>query len=281
MLFFCLLLFCSTLCAQSLHEFSLHSGGGLSALRYNPKLGKQSNGLDRHFGFGYVFFVAPWFGLATGTEIAFYSAEFNMKNFKTQYWATDFEGEDFEFRSDVSKYKEKQVATMLQIPLMLQIQTGVQYQYYLMAGAKIAVSLPNSHSSSSNFINSGHYEEENYEYITQQFVGFGTFTDRRAENKANFKSTVFASMEAGMKWKFQDGLSIYTGAYFDYGLTDILKKQNAEQLPQIVEYYDGKENPPHFAVNSVFHSKDNTSQAFVNKVMPMAAGIKVKLALGL
>jgi len=277
-----LLLLCSVY-AQDVHEFSISGGGGFSSLMYDPSPGEQSVGFGPQFGFGYAFFITSRFGFVTGLELAFYNAEFKLNNFQTRYQAIDLvEGVDFMFRSTLNGYEETQSVAMLQFPLMLQFQTEGKYKFYLAAGTKIAIPMSGSYSSSGDVINSGYYEEENYEYTKQGFRGFGTYKNKRTDGKYDFKSSFLASMEMGMKWRFDDGLSIYTGAYFDYGFSNILKKQDVEKLPQMVEY--NSINPPNFAINGILNSQwknNNAPQTFVTKITPMAIGIKIRVALGL
>jgi len=287
-----LLLLCS-IYAQDLHEFSLHIGGGLSTLRYNPLIGEQSNGIDKQFGFGYAFFLSPWFGFGTGLEFAFYSAELKLKNYEMSYTAEDLDEKvNFIFHSYLSNYTEEQNTVMLQVPLMLQFQTDIGF--YMMAGVKGAISLSGSSSGKGDLINSGYYIEEGCEYYISDCKGepqngenkwgsrgFGSFKGKKNESQEKFKSALFVSMEMGKKWRFEDGLSLYTGVYFDYGLNNILQKKKIEDLPRMVEY--NSENPPNFAMNGTFNSQweqNQHPQAFVTKVMPMAIGIKIKLALG-
>jgi len=277
-----LVLFCSTH-AQDLHEFSLHLGGGLSTLNYDPSYGEQSSGFNKQFGFGYGFFVSPRFGFTTGLELAFYNANFEMKNLKMAYQAKDLYDKDdpvdFEFRSSLSNHTEYQNSVMLQIPLMLQFQT--EMGFYAMAGVKFAIPLSGGSSIKSDIVNSGYYDDpERYEYTEQNFRGFGTFKNKKIETNENFESSIFASVEMGVKWRFEEGLSIYTGAYFDYGLNNIIKKKSLDELSRMVEYNSA--NPENFEVNSMLDSyweQGKTPQAFVTKIMPLAIGVKIKLSL--
>jgi len=282
-------MFCS-IYAQDLHEFSLHIGGGLSTLRYAPTIGEQSNNFDKQFGVGYAFFVSPRFGFATGLELAFYSATFEMKKDSITYQARDLEeAENFRFTSVVSNYREDQTAVMLQIPLMLQIQTEVGY--YAMAGIKFAIPLSGISSNKGDFKNSGYYAKEDCEYYISDCIdmpqtgsnlwsdrGFGLFKGKKTENHENFESSIFASMEMGMKWRFDDGLSIYTSVYFDYGLGNILKKKSVDELPFMVEYNSA--DPRNYGTNSMFDARQSRQQAFVTQISPMAIGVKVRLSLG-
>jgi len=285
-------IFCS-IYAQDLHEFSMHIGGGLSTLRYDPTFGEQSNNFDKQFGVGYAFFVSPRFGFATGLELAFYSADFELKRpVEMVYQAKDLvEAVDFTFRSNLSNYTEEQSAIMLQIPLMLQFQT--EMGFYAMAGVKFAIPISGGSSAKGDLKNSGYYEKENCEYYISDCIdmpqngpnqwsdrGFGLFKGKKTENRENFESSIFASMEMGVKWRFEDGLSLYTAAYFDYGLGNILKKRDLEELSRMVEYNSA--DPQNFAMNSMlnsYHEQIAPKQAFINKIMPMAIGIKVKLSL--
>jgi len=274
------LFFCTAINAQYAHEFSLYGGGGLSTLNYNVTAGKQNNGFGGKVGLGYQFFFSKKFGLGTGAELALYNSKYTLDNLSQQYMTTDMEGTDFEFRSAITNYKETQQAMLLQIPLMLQFQTGSKHQFYAALGGKAGIPLyGKSESSSATIVNSGYYPEENYEYTTQEFMGFGAFTGRNADNNLNFKMAFFASAEAGVKWKLKNKLALYTGAYLDYGLNNIYKENSTAQ--QFVAYNTA--SPRDFTENSIFasqYTQNGNSQYFTEKITPLAVGIKIKLAFG-
>ena len=292
-----LFFFWGTIHAQYQHEFSVYSGGGLSTLNYKPAIGEQKHGLGGHFGLGYHFFFSPKWGLGTGAELAFYNARFNVNNLNMSYMTTDIEGVDFEFRSVLNNYKEKQRAMILQIPLMLQFQTNKpdsKRQFFAAAGAKAGIPLSGKYRTTASLNNAGYYEYENSLYDTQTFMGFGSFPNKKANGGLDFKTAFFASAEAGVKWKLRrDGWSLYTGAYLDYGLNNIKEKQNVASMPSFVEY--NRATPAEFAVNSVMKSQyrpqgniisSNSNiaspppQAFIDKINPIAAGIKLRLSFG-
>jgi len=280
-IFLTILLLIYSIHAQDRHEFSLHLGGGLSTLSYDPTIGDQSNGLDKQFGAGYAIFVSPRFGFATGLELAFYSAEYELKKTLSMFDpnAVDPTEGPFEFRSKLSSYTEEQSVAALQIPLMLQFQT--ESGFYAMAGVKYSIPISSSAKGKGDINTCGHFSTDLEDcHKTQSFAGYGDYPNKKAETHENFENTLFASAEMGMKWRFEDGISLYTGAYFDYGFSNILKKKKVDDLTRMVEYNGA--NPTNFEMNGIFDSKweNNTSpQAFVNKVMPLAIGVKVKLSL--
>jgi hypothetical protein len=266
--------------AQNRHEFSVYGGGGLSSLKYETTAGGQKNSFGGQAGLGYRFFFSPQWRLGTGAEIALYRTGFNSSNMDTRYAATDIDGDALEFRSELSDYGEKQKAIFLQIPMTRQYQTGGKHWFYAAAGGKIGFPLSGKYESSyTNVRNSGFYAEENYEYTMQEFMGFGAFPGRDYAGNLKFKTAFFVSAEAGVKWKLNGGLSLYTSAYLDYGLNSIYQESSTAR--QFVDY--NSESPRDFTVNSVLNSQyaqNGVPQAFTNKITPMAAGIKISLVFG-
>jgi len=274
------LLLLSSIHAQDRHEFSLHLGGGISTLSYEPTLGEQSNSFDKQFGVGYAIFVSPRFGFATGLELAFYSAEYELKKTLAMAdTATDPTEGPFEFRRKLSSYTEEQSVAAIQIPLMLQFQT--ETGFYAMAGVKYSIPISGSSIGKGDVNTCGHFDSDLEDcHKTQSFAGYGDYPNKKAETNEKFESSLFASAEMGMKWRFEDGITLYTGAYFDYGFSNILKKKKVEDLTQMIEYNNS--NPTNFEMNGIFDSQwqnNKAPQAFVNKVMPLAIGVKIKLSL--
>ena len=207
--------------AQSGYEFSFYGGSGLSALRYDIAVGKMSPAFGGHLGMGYHLFLSPSWSVETGMGLALYNNVFRLNNFKTNYMTTDPDDVLFEFRVNMSDYEEKRRAVMFQIPLMLQYHFGKKNAYYVAFGGKIGLPLKATYECSGVvFNNSGYYEEEDYEYDSQQFLGLGEYYGKASSGNLNFKTTVFASAETGCKWKLNKHLWLYTGVYLDYGITN-------------------------------------------------------------
>ena len=269
---------------QSKHEFSVYGGGGLSTLNYKVTTGEHKAGLGGQFGLGYHYFFSPEWGVGTGAELAFFNAKYNTKNLNIYQMTADIDDVLFLFRSDVSGFEEKQRAILLQIPLMLQFQTGGNRQFYVAAGGKVGIPLQVKYNNTASYSNSGYYLHENALYDTQEFLGFGNFPNKKSAGDLDFKTVFFLSAEAGVKWKLSDGLSLYTGVYMDYGLN----KQSIATQSSIVEY--NKANPSDFKVNSIltyapradsycWHSRSTSSPLPApDKIRPVAVGIKLRLA---
>jgi len=246
------------------HEFSIYGGGGLHTLMYDIKDSDKSHGLGNLVGFGYTYFFTPKWGLGSGIEIALYKASYEIDTYNQRYMTTDHEGNEIEFRSKISGYKEEQSAMLLQIPVMLQYlsnKTGNKAFYYALGG-KIGIPITGaSETSATSITNTGYREFENYEYKTQEFLGFGTFNGKRKEEKLSLNTAFLLSTEAGMRWKLSDALRLYTGVYFDYGLNSISKEKASDRIVE----YNGEERT--FSLNNL-----------VDETVPLTIGLKLKLS---
>ena len=263
--------------AQSKHEISFSGFGGLSGLNYEVAQGEVAMGFGGGAGAGYHLRFNPQWGARTGLELAFFNSKCNLAAIEARYMTKDMNGADFEFRSTARDYAEKQSATMLQIPLMLQYQTEGEKRFYVAAGGKIAIPVAATYKTEPLTLqNSGWYEFERYLYDTHQFMGFGAFNLPANDRKLNLKPAFFISVEAGAIFALNDTRSIYVGIYLDYGVNNIAKREAA--LPQFIEY--DSQNTRDFAPNSILNSQNSqTGKAFVEKVMPVAAGVKVGIVI--
>ena len=263
---------------QPIHEFSIYGGGGLSTLRYSLSLGDRSGGgLGTDFGMGYTVFVEKdWltkaekiynekWGFHTGIEFASYNAKARINDAKiTTKDLVDSDGDAFDLYTELSGYSENQKVILMNIPVMAVFQIQ---KFYVMGGFKLGIPPVHKYRSKNIvFVNEANYDQWYNWAKTQTFAGYGTFSDK--SSKGNFKlgmSVIFA-FEAGMNWRIGEKFSIYTGAYFDYGLNNIAKDKS---LPFIQYNF---RNPENFSTNSVLSS-------YTDKIKVMAAGIKVRFAM--
>ena len=263
--------------AQNRHEISFSGFGGMSNLKYEATFGNPKIGFGGGFGLGYQVFFSPQWGLGTGAEFAFFNAGYNLDGIDLRYPTKDMDGNAFVFSSKAGKYEETQSAGLVQIPLMLQFQTGDNHQFFVAFGGKAGIPVTAKYKTSALSIqNSGFYAEENYEYATRKFMGFGLFNIPADNSELKFKTAFFFSAEIGGKFRLTDANKLYIGVFLDYGLNNIVETQNLASLPHFIEY--NSQNPREFAVNSILQSK--STEAFTEKLSPMAVGIKLRLAFG-
>lgn len=260
------------------HEFSLYGAGGISEMQYDTKIGDRKTGFGGNAGIGYTFFFTPNWGIGTGAEISFMNTKYDLSPFTGSTPANDGE-EEFEFRYTIDRYSEKQKTLNINIPLMLKYQTGGKTKFYAAVGGKVGFPVESSYKiKSASIKTSGYYPQYGNELFTPAFMGFGEFQTPEKKEDLPLKTMIMLSAESGVKWKLAKSLSLYTGAYIDYGLNNI---SDSRQNEKIVTY--NSQSPAEFKYHSILDSHYNESgrtQNFTGKVIPFSVGIKVALAFG-
>lgn len=259
---------------QTKNEILVFGATGLSTLKYESKVGNYKSGFKSAFGLRDNYYLNNHWSLATGVELSFSVAKTNIDTYSDAYNSNDGEY-DFEFRTTVSDYEEKQKATFLDIPIIAQFQLPVspKSQLYVAGGVKLGFPLSQRYEvSSARMQNSGFYPdwsgEEDLVLDEQKFMGFGTFDRKAIKGELDFKMAYLFSLETGIKWKSGNKGSIYTGLYLDYGLNDI----NSGNNKKLVEYNTA--DPENFINNSI------TQTQLIDKLTPMALGLKLSFAFG-
>lgn len=281
-----LLAFSSNIQAQnSPHEFSFSLGGGLSGSNYKKSsvINDAEKKIGGVIGLGYTYHINKSFGINTGVEYAMYNSALKFDEFSNSYYAVDNENENLTYSYAMKGTEEKHNLGYVQIPLMLQyIQPlGENYSFYVAGGGKVGFAAARKYKISvSELTSKGEYKAQNVVITDIPEEGFGTYTNLETDGTMDLNIACFASIEAGMKMKLNDKLSLYAGAYFDYSLTRINDKEKANRV--YVRYDES--NPGKPLVNSIVYSVYDTNQGrlkLVDKVNPIAIGIKARIGLNL
>ena len=269
-----LLVMSSTLSkAQSTSEMSIHAAGGLSTLNYDLLQGNKTCRLGGELGFGYTYFFNEKWGLGTGLGLGLYRAQLNLDGTTSVIPdLTNEYGYAYELHTALHQYTEKQWATFLNIPLMVQLQTPIAARrlFYARGGFKVGIPLSASATArDGSLTNMQIYPDMEGGISEPKFMGLGTFEDRMATEKLRLNPVFFAAAEAGVKWLLSDKIALYTGLYFDYGINDARKDKDKMFVRQ------NAADPEHFTTNSAV-----TAQDFVGKASPLAAGVLLRLVWG-
>lgn len=272
---------------QSRHELSVTGGGGLSSLKFDVDKGDHSQKIGGLLGVGYSYFINDNFSLNTGLEVTLYNSEATLNTLTDTYRAVDTEG-DFLFNTSVSDYKEKQRSAFLNIPVIVQYQYPVmdEHKFYVAAGGKVGIPLSGSYKTSgASFATSGTFDKlgGSPTFSDVPGLGFYKFTGREVDEDIDYKVAIMLSLETGMKWKVGSSMSLYTGVYFDYGLNDI-RKGDKDQKFLVYQSPDNGVKAENFQQNSMLQSQyteNNVTRSMTDKVIPMALGVKVRLAFSM
>lgn len=213
-------------------EFSIHAGSGLLSL---APISGFFNGYALDYGLGYTYFFHKNWGLHIGIWQGWFHAK-NLENVNVVTPnLTDHNGYLFDLYTS-SDYNETHHTMFLSIPLMLQFQTkqkptwnwrqirARQEGLYVMGGIKAIIpqnsKYESNHTALTNF---AYYPEMDNWAGTQKFAGLGVFDGKNLDNDFELRAFLMFSLEAGIKWRLNKKIVLYTGAYLDYGLNSIAK----------------------------------------------------------
>ena len=253
------------------HELSFFAGGGLSTLQYDPQAGRHKNGIGLQDGAGYAFFFQPAWGIRTGLEIEQFRSNVSLKNFSDSY---DVKGatpvDDYTFYYTLDSYDETQQAFYLNIPLMLQYQTGRTYKMYAAAGGKACFPLKaTARTKKHGLATKGFFPEEGRTYDDLPQFGFGEYEYLKDKTGLdNLRIHFMLSAEIGLKWKIIKNNDLYTGVYVDYGLGNI-QSTNDKTFVQS----ELNANKPRM---SPLIESQVAGVPFTEKITPLAVGLKFR-----
>jgi hypothetical protein len=136
-----------------------------------------------------------------------------------------------------------------------------------MGGFKLNVLVNNTYETTVEKIsNAAYYPDLDNWAATQEFAGFGTFKNKNSGGGSfDFDVLAMLALEAGVKWRLNDEVFLYTGAYFDYGLNDPTK--DVRTPISDYDYSNPEKNPPQIELLTV-----------ADRVNLMTIGIKLRLA---
>ena len=267
--------------SQTKHEININLGTGYSSLGTNLNHSTEtSSKLNPVFGIAYSYKINLNLGLISGIELAKYYSKISSDEVNDQYMTSDNYNNPFEWRLSINHLQEELSIVYLNIPLLLQFTPARMNKFYTNFGLKIGLPLEGKYESNyESLVSSGYYPETDAEYTDINFRGFGEFEGSTDNGNTSFNLAVQLHLECGMKWSLSNSLKLYLGGYVDYGLNDILKRNNYNRI--ITYDYD---NPTNFVYNSLSNSEytlDGTTYPYINKMTPYSIGLRVNLGFSL
>ena len=268
--------------AKTPSEFSIYGGGGYAAFHCQPSLaGATSGGFGADLGGAFTGFVSPNVGFHIGAGLAYYNLNVNVKELKTTTLdQIDANMLGFDLYTTLYDYRENHRTFCLSIPVMIQFQSNMDGSwnrrrsrdagFYLMTGIKANLLLSRKYDSEVGSLFNAAYYETMYNWAaTQKFAGLGLFTESKdaktlakASGSLDFGVLALFTLESGVKWRLNNGMFLYTGAYFDYGLIDP-SKSSREPVKNYIYPED---------------LEKLTLLAYTDKMNLMTVGLKVRLA---
>jgi hypothetical protein len=291
-LLFCLsalLLFGSTalLAQKAPHEFSVNAGAGISTYAFTPIPKKSSSlGYITDFGFGFTGFISRQVGIHVGVGFGLFNVKskvdtlYNLKRGLLEYIDKDnglIEELPYELHTKLINYHDMHKSLFINIPLMFHYQS-FQKQYwswrktqkvgfYGRGGVKLLLLFNNQYEATiPSMYNKAYYPTIDNWADTQEFKGLGTFEGKTQQGDFDFGLLATLSLEAGVKWRIENNVFIYTGLFFDCGLNDPIK----DNRQSWGDFNNG--------LNAVNFLNDVTTLKYANRANMMIVGIKMHFA---
>jgi hypothetical protein len=250
-------------------EFSVFGGWGYSFFAYSPSVtGTSSSGYSGDIGLGVTAFFNRQLGIHVGAAFGLYNVKGNVATLSHVTTGLYDINKDLEYdlHTTLTDYNEIQNTMFMSIPIMFQFQTKMkqssnwrkrtQTGFYAMTGVKTLILFNGDYASRIELRNEAFYPDFN---VLSKPVS------TRAHGNLKLGVLVAFSLEAGIKWRFNQRVYLYTGAFFDCGLNDPIKDY---RVPY--DYYTSAER-----------LQDFTILKFTDRVNLMTVGLKLRWAFSL
>lgn len=244
---------------QRRNELSISAAGGISSLQYDLSAGKHNMGFGGQAGLGYSFFFSPYWGLGTGVEISLYRAKSTLSGFDLFAVTHD----NFIYNYKLNNYSETQQAFYINIPLMMQYQTGGKQKFYAALGGKIGFPVKATAKTNNYMVRAQFDDPQQSGTDTYYYASTKTDLDKLGIN-------LMASAEMGVKWKIRGKNALYTGIYADYGFNNIQKTNDKTFMQGTLTEAN---------LLSPMIESQHAGTPFTANITPLAVGVKVKFAL--
>ena len=285
---------------QGVHEISLHTYMGASKIDY-PDVGGTNFSPGFGAAFSYSYFFLPRWSIMIGGGLQL----FNNRG-------TDLD-EDFngyiETHDDIDKgkmgpvtlfydvkgYEETQWSLMFMIPVMFQYQTNENRNkaFYYAAGVKFGFPFAGAYKGTAGNARTCAYygdysapltpgynyascmaDDQNMVIKDDPNMGYGNHGKVSSSEKLKLSSPFFAAVEAGVKWRLYNKLSVYTGFWLDWALNDVAVKSVSAPIEWEAWAPESEGDGIKPRSDLVFRSRTT------GRAIPMSLGFTVRFALG-
>ncbi|MGN6416992.1 MAG: OmpA family protein [Pseudobacter sp.] len=249
-------------------EFGIELNAGLQGLRYDISNGDRKLQPGGSLGVNYTFHLGRKWGLLTGVSASYFNTKVTLQDGTFSSYQVDNTGSAFQYNIKATGFEEKQSFLAGAVPLMLQYHTLGNTRWYVNAGAKLILPVEATvKAKASQLTLSGYYPDYNIEVKDMPQHGFGTVNNWTSETKQELKPAVMASAATGISFRLGEGVRLYTGVYFDYGVTNMNK--GSGDNASLVAY-----NPA-----NINEAKAGSLLNGIDKIHAMGYGIQVRLGL--
>jgi hypothetical protein len=277
-------------------EASVYVYGGWSAINYSVSNANSRGMLGGGAGVGYTYYFNNYWALVTGFEVGTYGASMEadvLNSGKYEKYSDGIRPPEMILKGEFSRYRETQNAIYGHIPIMMQLLIpieGKRHEYYAAAGIKTGMALSSTFQNTYNKLRIWAwlpFSAQTIEDVPQ--LGFVTRENIAGmydvSGKLPLKINLMGALEAGIRWKFEDGAALYTGVYLDYGILSVHKQSDnaivaSTAQTNIFEFHSVLDATyqQQEAYKSLTEVPPVVSEQYTNRVHLAGIGIKVRLS---
>ncbi len=228
--------------------FSVSGKAGPTGLKYDLNGPATPGTAQLKIGYGidlkYTYYFNDYVGLGTGIGMQYFNSSGKWKdNFGSGYYNLGNRIDDdiisgkpreYEMRVRIANWEEEQTGYMLNIPVMVMFQRFWGESGFGMfggVGAKYQLPVNFQYKIQNAELNvSGYYPDPGTDIgapgspaVPQH--GFGTRPDYHTKENIRLKSEIAGTLSLGVLYKLGENTDLCIGAFLDYGLNDISKKE--------------------------------------------------------
>lgn len=199
--------------AQSTFEIAIDGGWSMWGYTVNSPA-KHTTSFSYGAHVGYAYFFTPHFGLGIGADFRRHGDALTLTTIQSWEDVTDTDGEHYNHHLAINKWRERQRAFYVSIPISIQFRIPTRsVDIYLMAGASYDIALNGHTSAQGTLTHTGDYPQWNM-HVDDDVHAYGFYStdDYKPSGKLSMKNTASAFIRADInipinnRWYFFTGL---------------------------------------------------------------------------
>lgn len=258
-----LLLFLSQMTLAQDKMINISVDGGVEILKYSPEIGEPKPGGSVSVECQFQQFLTNNFGYGAGAAISYLTANYYIsETIETPITDETDAGIPYTLRTIFDDFNEKQRSFLVEVPVGLYARVPSKYVHFIVgAGIKVGFPIVAKYDYSRGTVETRAYFGDDIEAELSNIPQHGLY--KQGTNAGDIDiNRLQLSLYADLMWRFifNDATPVHFGAYFSYGLNDMVSNHDATMG---------------ISKNSILNS------TLTDKIVPICIGLKLGLAIPL
>lgn len=258
-----MLLFLSQMTLAQDKMFNVSVGGGIEILKYTPEIGEPKPGGSVSLECQFQQFLTNYFGYGAGASISYLTANYYIsETIESPITDETDAGIPYTLRTIFDDFNEKQRSFLVEAPVGLYARIPNKHVHFIVgAGIKVGFPIVAKYDYSRGTVETRAYFGDDIEAELSNIPQHGLY--KQGTNAGDIDiNRLQLSLYADMMWRFifNDVTPVHFGAYFSYGLNDMVSNHDATMG---------------------IHKNSILNSTLTDKIVPICIGLKLGLAIPL